>query len=261
MRDANDDEPEDAPTTFLGRLGEVVRSWGPAIVAVLFVRTYVFEPFRIPSGSMVPTLQVGDHVAVSKLAYGIWVPLTLVDIPFMDMLWVVPRYPLVQFAKPRRGDIIVFRYPNDESTNYIKRVVGLPGDRIRVRNNRIFINGVEQPTTYVGTYDFVNANCRAAKTRRYVEQLEGLEHEMLTSAGLGGRLADMAERIIPEDRYFVMGDNRDFSEDSRKWGFVRSDQIKGKAHLVWLSWDGCASSGGTIRMDRFFQNLYRIPSH
>lgn len=259
MSDSPLDEEE--PQTFLQKIAEVVRSWGPPIFAVLFIRTFVFEPFRIPSGSMVPTLLIGDHVAVSKFSYGLWMPATLVDIPFLDALWVVPRFGLMRFAEPQRGDIIVFRFPRDESTNYIKRVVGLPGEKIRVQDNRIFIDGKEMKRRYVDKFDFENSSCRSTKTRRYVEDLEGLDHEMLTSAGMGGRLADMAEKQIPPDRYFVMGDNRDFSEDSRAWDFVRPDQIKGKAHLVWLSWDGCAqNAGGAIRMDRFFQNLYTIPS-
>lgn len=257
MRDL--DDGEEGATTFLGRVGEVVRSWGPAVFAVLFIRTFVFEPFRIPSGSMVPTLQIGDHVAVTKYTYGLWVPATLVDIPFMEYFWVAPRFQLVELSTPQRGDIIVFRYPKDESTNYIKRVVGLPGEKIRVQDNKIYIDGVEQSREYLSKYDFENANCRAAPTRRYVEHLDGLDHEILTVVGMGGNLADMAEKVIPPDRYFVMGDNRDFSLDSRGWGFVRPDQIKGKAHLVWLSWDGCKGSGG-LRMDRFFQNLYTMPA-
>ncbi|MCA9567168.1 MAG: signal peptidase I [Myxococcales bacterium] len=249
-------EEEEGPGTVLGRISEGIRSWGPAIFAVLFIRTFVFEPFRIPSGSMVPTLLVGDHVAVTKFSYGIWVPLTLVDIPFLDMAWVVPRYELLKLSDPQRGDIIVFRYPQDESTNYIKRIVGLPGDKLMVRDNQIFVNGVAQPREYTEKYDFVNAACRATKTRRYVEDLGGMKHDILTASGMGGPLADMPEIEIPAERYFVMGDNRDFSEDSRRWRFVRPDQIKGKAHLVWLSWDGCSGGTGGIRMDRFFQNLY-----
>lgn len=249
-------EGEDEPTTFMGSVAEFVRSWGPAIFAVLFIRTFVFEPFRIPSGSMVPTLQIGDHVAVSKFSYGLWVPATLVEIPFLDSFKVIPRFQLLGFGGPARGDIIVFRYPKDESTNYIKRVVGLPGERIRVRDNKIYINDVEQPRTFIAKHDFVNAQCRSHDTKLWTEDLGGMEHEMLTSSGMGSALADRPEVVIPPDRYFVMGDNRDFSQDSRAWRFVRPDQIKGKAHLVWLSWDGCSNGSGMIRMDRFFQNLY-----
>jgi len=253
-----EDDHEDAPRDFMGKVADFVKSWGPAIFAVLFIRTFVFEPFRIPSGSMVPTLQIGDHVAVSKFSYGIWVPATIVEIPFLDNLWVVPRFEILHLGDPQRGDIIVFRYPKQESVNYIKRVVGLPGDRIKVRDNKIYVNDVEMTREYQGPYDFVDASCRAIGTRRYIEDLEGLKHEVLTNKGLGSTLQDMRELVVPEGEVFMMGDNRDFSEDSRRWGFVRADQIKGKAHLVWLSWNGCEGDFGGIRSERFFRNLYSL---
>lgn len=245
----------------MGKVAEFVRSWGPAIFAVLFIRTFVFEPFRIPSGSMVPTLQIGDHVAVSKFSYGVWLPLTGVEIPFLDMLWVVPRYQVMRLSEPQRGDIVVFRFPRDESVNFIKRVVAVPGDRIAVENNRIVLNGELQPMEFRGKYDFIESTCQPDTTNRYVETLGELSHEALTStSGRGGRLADMPERTVPEGHYFMMGDNRDASDDSRSWGLVREDQIKGKAHVVWLSWDGCKGQFGGIRMDRFFENLYSTPA-
>jgi signal peptidase I len=250
------DDDDEAPKGFMGKLAEFVRSWGPAIFAVLFIRTYVFEPFRIPSGSMVPTLLIGDHVAVSKFSYGVWVPATLVEIPFLDYLWIVPRVQLLQLSGPERGDIVVFRYPADESVNYIKRVIGLPGDRIEVRDNRVLLNGVEQPREFVDKFGFVDSNCRESTMNRYTEDRSGTMHHVLTSPHMSSPLADHREILVPEGQYFMMGDNRDQSEDSRRWGFVRSDQIKGKAHVVWLSWDGCKGSFGGIRMDRFFDNLY-----
>lgn len=250
------DDEEERPKGFLAKVVDFVRSWGPAIFAVLFVRTFVLEPFRIPSGSMVPTLQIGDHVAVSKFSYGIWVPATVVEIPFLDYAWIVPRYQLLDFGGPKRGDIIVFRYPRAEEVNYIKRVVAIAGDTIRVENNQIFLNGEAQPFEFQQRTDFVNSACATAKTKQYLETIGGVKHEALTAASLGGPLEDMRERTIPEGHVFVMGDNRDYSEDSRRWGLVRDDQIKGKAHVVLLSWDGCGSSG--LRMDRFFHNLYRL---
>ncbi|MCB9673802.1 MAG: signal peptidase I [Alphaproteobacteria bacterium] len=256
MTNSTEDDQDEAPKGAMAKVVDFVKSWGPAIFAVLFIRTFVFEPFRIPSGSMVPTLLIGDHVAVSKFSYGIWVPATIVEIPFLDFLWVVPRYQLLELAKPQRGDIIVFRFPLEESTNYIKRIVAVPGDRIKVRDNKIFINGEEMKREYQDAYDFVDSTCRPIGTRRYVEDLAGLKHEVLTNKGLSSALSDFREVEVPEDQVFVMGDNRDFSEDSRRWGFVRADQIKGKAHLVWLSWDGCEGNFGSIRSDRFFRNLY-----
>jgi len=237
---------------------DVLRTWGPAIFAVLLIRTYVFEPFRIPSGSMLPTLQIGDHVVVNKMSYGLWVPYILVDIPFLETVWATPRVEVADFGDPERGDIIVFRYPKNESLNYIKRVVAIPGDTISVRNNQIILNGEPQDRTYIDRYTYLGDRCDEMRAKRYVEDLDGLEHEVLTNAGVPGYLATMREITVPEDSVFVMGDNRDNSEDSRRWKFVRFDQIKGKAHIVWFSWATCSQS---VRGDRFFESLYTMPEH
>ncbi len=222
---------------------ELLRTWGPAVLAVLLIRTFIFEPYRIPSGSMVPTLLIGDHVLVSKFAYGLWVPFTEVE--------------LVDLGDPERGDIIVFRYPRNPRLTYIKRVVGIPGDTIRVRNNRVVLNGEEQPTVATGAYDFIDDGCRAIPSQGYRETLSGVGHDILTSTTGGSFLADTREITVPPDSVFVMGDNRDHSEDSRRWNFVRYDQIKGKAHVVWFSWNSCSGSIGSIRGDRWFHPLYR----
>ena len=226
-------------------LWDLVKAWLPTIMAVLFIRTFIFEPFRIPSGSMVPTLLIGDHVVVWKFSYGIWLPFVGKE--------------LVDLGDPERGDIIVFKYPRDPSMNYIKRVVGIPGDHLRVENNRIFLNGVEQTTEKLGAFTFTDDTCEKTPERHYVENLGGVQHSILTSMGLGGPLADHEEEIVPPDHVFVMGDNRDNSQDSRDWGFVAYDQIKGKAHIIWLSWDGCAGGVGRIRTERFMENLYNPP--
>lgn len=227
-------------------LGEVVRAWGPAILAVILIRAFIFEPFRIPSGSMVPTLQIGDHVLVTRFSYGIW-------LPFL-------RKELVDLGDPERGDIIVFRYPRDESMHYIKRVVAIPGDTIRVQNNQVILNGVPQEREYVGRVEWIDSDCRPHRAKRYIETIGEISHDKLTDDGLGSMLANMSREItVPPGHVFVMGDNRDNSEDSRQWSFVRFDQIKGKAHFVWLSWDRCAGGFGELRMDRFFHNLYEKP--
>jgi signal peptidase I len=241
---------------------DLVRTWLPAILAVLLIRTYVFEPFRIPSGSMVPTLLIGDHVVVNKASYGLWTPWVLVEVPFMENFGIVPaRYELMDWGDPARGDIIVFRFPNDERLHYIKRVVAVPGDKIRVQDNQIFLNGVAQERAYEDAYDFVDDSCGDFETKRYVENLSGVEHHILTNKLGPGPLANYPsarvgeEVTVPPDSVFVMGDNRDNSEDSRKWEFVRYDQIKGKAHFVWFSWDSCA---GKVRANRFFRSLYKV---
>ena len=253
---ADEDLLAERPTGFAWFV-DIVRTWGPALLAVLLIRTYVFEPFRIPSGSMVPTLQIGDHVVVNKMSYGLWVPYIGVEVPFMEVAWVVPRIELVDFGDPERGDIIVFRYPKNESLNYIKRVVAIPGDTIEVRNNQIILNGEAQDRTYIDRYTFADDRCNDMRTKRYVEDLAGMEHQVLTNTGVPGHLSTMREVTVPEGSVFVMGDNRDNSEDSRRWKFVRYDQIKGKAHFVWFSWTNCPTP--SVRGDRFFENLYDMP--
>ncbi len=234
---------------------EIVRTWGPAILAVIIIRTFIFEPFRIPSGSMVPTLLIGDHVVVTKFSYGIWLR-SPPNIPLLDYPLTSHAFELYDLGNPQRGDIIVFQYPRNPSVNYIKRVVGLPGDKIVIRNNRIILNGVEQSTQRAGDFSFVEENCNLDPKRQYVEDLSGLKHSILTNSGQPGYLADKPEITVPADSVFVMGDNRDNSEDSRKWLWVRYDQIKGKAHRIWLSWDSCSGQWGQIRTDRFMQDLY-----
>lgn len=238
---------------------EVMRTWMPAILAVLLIRTFIFEPFRIPSGSMIPTLQIGDHVVVNKASYGLWVPWTLVEVPFMESVWVVPRFELLDLGDPSRGDIIVFRYPENEALNYIKRVVAVPGDKIKVKNNQIYLNGEPQDLTYIDKYESMDDSCNTTPTKRSVEDLSGVEHHILQNAGMPGSLANWPrngqEETVPEGHVFVMGDNRDNSEDGRRWGFVRHDQIKGKAHFVWFSWDSCQQK---VRAKRFFRSLYSL---
>ena len=253
-------EKEAPPKVGLAWWREFARAWGPAILAILFIRTYIFEPFRIPSGSMVPTLLIGDHVLVNKSAYGLWVPFTGVDIPIiLDKVWTVPRIEVMDWGDPERGDIIVFRYPRDESLTYIKRVVAVSGDRVEVKNNQVIVNGVLQDREYQGSYPFIDVQCQPRDTKRYIEDLDNVRHEILTNLGTSGLLSNHKEVMVPVDTVFVMGDNRDNSEDSRRWGIVRYDQIKGKAHLVWLSWDGCGGTYGQVRGARFFSNLYAEP--
>ena len=238
---------------------EVARAWGPAILAVLVLRTFVFEPFRIPSGSMIPTLLIGDQVFVTKFSYGIYAPATGVEIPFLDGLWVAPRFELLDLGDPERGDIIVFRFPKNPAQNYIKRVVAVPGDTVAVRNNRILVDGEQQAVRYTHKYEFVDDTCYGYPARHYVETIGDVEHGMLTNASaIGGRLSNMTEQTVPEGHVFVMGDNRDNSEDSRAWGFVRYDQIKGKAHFVWLSLDACEGLFAP-RTERSGHGLYGAP--
>lgn len=252
--DELDDEPREG-----GAMWALMWRWLPGILLILSVRTYAFEPYNIPSGSMIPTLEIGDRVAVNKLSYGLWAPATGISIPFTS--WVPPRFEILDWGDPERGDIIVFRYPRDETMAYIKRVVATGGDHIRVEDNQIVLNGVLQARTLEGAGSSIDAGCHSTPTRRWLEHFEsgadGAEHTIFTGTGRGGSLADWPvsgeDLVIPEDTVFVMGDNRDNSADSRAWGLVRFDQIEGKAHTVLFSLDECS---GKVRTERLFHSLY-----
>ncbi|MEI8346118.1 MAG: signal peptidase I [Pseudomonadota bacterium] len=205
------------------------------ILLVLAFRSVFYEPFRIPSGSMIPTLMIGDFILVDKFAYGL-------KLPFSD--WFTDPVYIAGKKGPNRGDIIVFKYPKDTSINYIKRVVGLPGDVIEIRNKVVYINDQPlenpaeiSPEKYMGDMDekfkMYNFKFYQAKTG---------EHQHIIAENVDNYFkADYEKRQIPPDQYFVMGDNRDFSADSRYWGYVPFAYIKGRALMVWFSlifpWD------------------------
>jgi signal peptidase I len=235
---------------------EVVRTWGPAILTVLLIRSMIAEPFRIPSGSMVPTLAIGDHILVTKYSYGIRLPLT--------------RLPITELKAPDRGDVVVFVFPDSDDTateywfdlpikpfktyDYVKRVVGLPGDSIEVRDNVVYLNGDAQIRSHVSKFDFVDDRCRSIPTRLFDEELDGLTHSVLNATRYGLRMGNYGPTTIPDGHVFVMGDNRDHSADSRVWGMVPFRNIKGKARFIWLSYDQCSPGIpllGDVRGERF----------
>lgn len=211
--------------------------WGasffPVILAVFFLRSFLVEPFKIPSGSMIPTLLIGDFILVNKYTYGIRLP--------------VINKKVVELGLPERGDVVVFRYPPNPSLDYIKRVVGVPGDQVVYRNQRLSVNGKEVPVKQ--TEDFMVSGL--AYVPRYVEQLDETGHEILVNMQTSPdirRITDFpylnncqynnggVSCTVPAGHYFVMGDNRDNSQDSRYWGFVPETNIVGKAFFVWFSW-------------------------
>lgn len=199
-----------------------------AVVLALLIRTFIFQPFKIPSGSMIPTLLVGDHLLVNKFIYGTKIPFTdKVVFPIKDI---------------ERGDVIVFTYPNSErdpskkGVYYIKRVVGLPGDRIDIEGRSLLINGEEVPMQFIGTYQD-ERNGEAFD--EYDEDLYGDDHKVIFRKGKEntntGNYIPVTK--VPEGSVFVMGDNRDNSQDSRYWGFVPIENIAGKAFVIHWSWD------------------------
>jgi signal peptidase I len=200
-----------------------------AIIIVMFLRSSIIEPYKIPSGSMIPTLFIGDHIFVNKFSYGF-------KVPFTEFFLERPVY-VSQQQLPARGDVIVFRYPGDETINYIKRVVGLPGDRIAIREKVLYIN--EKPVELIALKDpSLEAGMETDDDRRvlslFTEKLEGAEHPVLYN--MNSLLnSDYGPIEVPEGKILAFGDNRDKSSDSRIWGFVPMENIKGKAMFVWLN--------------------------
>jgi signal peptidase I len=221
-----------------------VRSIGPAIAVALAIRAFLFEPFSIPSGSMLPTLQIGDYVVVSKFAYGVRMPFT------NEMLW--------QSGLPERGDVIVFERPTPPAENLIKRVVGLPGETVRIDDGVVFIDGEKQPRELLETafplddYDERSGRWVATRADLYVETLEQRDaetHPHFVLEQIRGRAPEGPFRV-PEGHVLVLGDNRDNSADSRVWGYVPLGHIRGRADVIGFSWgqDG-------LRTDRLFRGL------
>lgn len=214
----------------------------PVIAVVFLLRSFLFEPFRIPSGSMLPTLHIGDFILVNKFDYGIRLPVTNTKI--------------IPVGSPERGDVVVFKYPMDTQVDYIKRVVGLPGDTVEYRDKVLYVNGVEQKQT--GSRDFVDDSTMITLEERD-EQLGEVNHLIARDARrpswvpLEGILrkeksCDYNERgfvcTVPEGHYFMMGDNRDNSEDSRYWGFVPDEDLVGRAVLIWANFGDMGRVGG-----------------
>jgi len=206
-------------------LVEYCKSFFPVILAVLVLRSFIVEPFRIPSGSMMPTLLVGDFILVNKFAYGLRLP--------------VLNNKVVDIGEPKRGDVVVFRYPRDPSVDYIKRVVGLPGDRIGYYNKVVYINGKPVGQIPEGVYIGKGAGVSMSGASLRREQLGNVQHDILVmphTPGVEG------EFVVGKGQYFVMGDNRDNSNDSRYWGTVPEGNLVGKAFRIWMNWDG--ANGG-----------------
>lgn len=195
------------------------RSFFPILLIVLLLRSFIVEPFRIPSGSMLPTLEIGDFILVNKYAYGLKLP--------------VLHDKIVPVGAPRTGDVAVFRYPRDASQDYIKRIVGVPGDHIIYRDKQLQINGQVIAQAERGDIG-VFSEMLPIEMQRRSESLPGAGHDILLAPSVS---QPMGQWRVPPGHYFVMGDNRDNSNDSRAWGFVPETNLVGRAFLIWMHWD------------------------
>jgi len=208
---------------------EYAKSFFPVILVVFVVRSFIVEPFKIPSGSMMPTLLVGDFILVNKFTYGLRVP--------------VINHVFFEVKHPQRGEVMVFHFPKDPSLDYIKRVVGLPGDRIEYRDKHLSINGQPLDVKYDSDYSYVGAGLNQINVKRYKEQLGEHRHDILIDEN--NPIMD-GEVTVPEGHYFVMGDNRDNSNDSRFWGFVPESNVVGRAFFVWWSFENFGRIGNSV---------------
>ena len=212
---------------------EYPKSFFPVILIVFMLRSFLVEPFKIPSGSMIPTLLVGDFILVNKFTYGIRLP--------------VINKKIISINEPERGDVMVFRYPEDPSVDYIKRVVGLPGDKVAYEGKRLTINGKEVPVREAGDYLLKD---KIQYLNEYTETLGKTEHAILLDGNEPAALPYVKQFpqrenciynnngvtcTVPPGHYFMMGDNRDNSSDSRVWGFVPEANIVGKAFFIWFN--------------------------
>ena len=216
----------------------VWREWGESLFVVLIiafvVRSFIVAPFKIPSSSMVPTLDVGDYIFVLRYSYGLRIPFTNIQL----------------FPKaPKRGDIAVFDYPENRSMDFIKRVIGLPGDVIDYKNNNLYINGKERPLKYLGNRSYFMEDGEVDVSGLYQENLMGVKHDVLRK---DFSIKD-GEWKVPPGEYFMLGDNRNNSRDSRFWGFVPQSYLVGRAVIVWWSWD---KEKDSVRWNRLGELLH-----
>jgi signal peptidase I len=228
---------------------EYGRGFFPVLLAVFVLRSFLVEPFQIPSSSMRPGLVVGDFILVNKFAYGLRTP--------------VINNVMIPVGKPEHGDVMVFNYPENPSLNYIKRVIGLPGDTVEYRNKKLTINGQPIPTTDMPDHEYVEQGTYLINNKQYNEKHGKHDYATLAMADVPsvnlGEVRDFPGREncrydeegfvckVPEGNFFMMGDNRDHSADGRYWGFVPDKYVVGKAFLVWLNFKDLGRVGTSIR--------------
>lgn len=236
-------------------LGDTIKTVVYAILIAIVIRTLWFEPFKIPSGSMYPTLYVGDFLFVSKYTYGY---------SKHSLPWSIPLFEgRIWKDEPKRGDVVVFKYPRDNRTDFIKRVIGLPGDKIKLENGRLFINGQKVERRQVEDFVMRDKTGNAERYRQYVEVLPGgVEHQILEISDNEDN-DEFSEVEVPQGTYFMMGDNRDRSDDSRvNVGFVPEENLVGKARFLFFShndedaWYKPWTWPKKIRWSRLFNSIH-----
>ena len=215
-----DDASADAIAAPPSRIVEYSKSFFPVFLIVLVLRSFIVEPFRIPSNSMMPTLLTGDFILVNKFNYGIRLP--VIDTKIVDV------------GLPERGDVVVFRFPEDPSTPFIKRVVGVPGDRIAYYDKVLYVNDKSMEQRLIGRYVGAGSGAVMNGASLRWEQLADVEHHILVQPGAH---TVQGTAVVPEGHYFVLGDNRDNSRDSRYWGTVSEELLIGEAFRIWMNWD------------------------
>lgn len=227
---------------------EYPKSFFPIILIVFCLRSFLVEPFKIPSGSMIPTLLIGDFILVNKYTYGIRLP--------------VANLKIIDINEPQRGDVMVFRFPEDPSIDYIKRVVGVPGDTVTYRNKKLSINNIPVQLEQDGDYKYIDGP-GYIYAQRLKEDINGHEHDILISDDMPNIQLTSVHQFpnrencsfdrtgfsckVPEGNYFTLGDNRDGSSDSRYWGFVPENNIVGKAFLIWWNFSDLGRIGTLIK--------------
>jgi len=216
---------------------DFARSFFPIFFIVLILRSFIVEPFKIPSASMMPTLLIGDFILVNKYDYGVRLP--------------VLNTKIAENKTPERGDIVVFRYPKDPSIPFIKRVVGLPGDKFLYQDKILTINGEPIEQLEIGVYSAVGSGKMMDGAALSTELLENAQHHILR---LPDRPSQNIEGIVPKGHYFVLGDNRDNSKDSRFWGYVPDENLVGRAFMIWMNWDSKNGGVDWKRIGRMINN-------
>lgn len=210
------------------------KAFFPVLAIVLVLRSFVAEPFRIPSSSMMPSLLIGDFILVNKFAYGLRLPIT--------------NQKFVSIGEPARGDVVVFRPPHHPDQDWIKRVVGLPGDTIAYHDHVVSVNGTPVAYRKIGRYVGKGRGQDMTGATLSAELLPGRSHPVLGREDIPFMMQGDGEWVVPEGSYFVMGDNRDNSEDSRFWGVLPEANLRGKAFLIWMHWDSSAGGVDFSRM-------------